>query len=76
MKLCYLKYIVLFSLEMVCPSWSHAQEFMYMLHKEDPIEVHTDTTMIQIDETICEITIDDDWYKKARHNEIRFGIGY
>lgn len=74
MKPYYLKIIVFFSLGMACTSLSHAQS--YYLHKEDPIEMNTDTTMIQIEESISGIIIDDDWCKKRRYNEIRFGMGY
>ena len=74
MKISSFKITVLLALGMVKPSITHAQ-CNYILHKEDPIVINTDTTITHIDEAISGIIVDEDWYKRQQ-NEIRCGIGY
>ena len=74
MKISSFKITVFLALGMVKPSITHAQ-CNYILHKEDPIVINTDTTITHIDEVICGIIVDEDWYKRQQ-NEIRCGIGY
>ena len=73
MKPSALKFIVFLSLGMAWTSLSHAQNFHYLLYKEEPYDMNTYTAD---SESACGVPIDSDWYKYTKYNGISAGVGY